>query len=76
MNFTAYTKLKQYLQALQPELEGRELPSVQTALCGLVAGAAGPISNAPIDTLSMYIPLPLPKSSITKTPLQSPPTLP
>ena len=52
VNLTAYTKLKQTLQELQPAYEDTELPSYQTALCGLVAGAAGPLSNAPIDTLS------------------------
>lgn len=52
VNLTAYTKLKQFLQDFQPIYKDRELPSHQTALCGLVAGAAGPLSNAPIDTLS------------------------
>lgn len=56
VNFTAYTKLKQSLQTLQPNYKDQELPGVQTALCGLIAGAAGPLSNAPIDTLSTYIP--------------------
>lgn len=53
VNMTTYTKLKQKLHDWQPVYEGRDLPSIQTALCGLVAGAAGPLSNAPIDTLSM-----------------------
>ena len=52
VNLTAYTKLKQTLHDLQPAFKHTELPSYQTALCGLVAGAAGPLSNAPIDTLS------------------------
>ena len=53
VNLTAYTKLKQILQEMQPKYsESSELPSYQTALCGLVAGAAGPLSNAPVDTLS------------------------
>jgi solute carrier family 25 citrate transporter 1 len=50
VNFTAYTYMKQYAQKLQPGLE--ELPSYQHMLLGLVSGAMGPLSNAPIDTIS------------------------
>lgn len=50
VNFTAYTYMKKYLQSLQPELE--ELPSYQHLVLGLVSGAMGPLSNAPIDTIS------------------------
>jgi solute carrier family 25 citrate transporter 1 len=34
----------------QPEYGG-ELPSWQTMILGLVSGAMGPFSNAPIDTI-------------------------
>lgn len=66
VNMTTYTKLKQNLHAWQPIYEGQDLPSIQTALCGLIAGAAGPMSNAPIDTLStstffVLSPLPSPQ---------------
>ena len=69
MNLTTYTKLKQGLHDWQPKYEDQELPGFQTALCGLVAGAVGPMSNAPIDTLSAFseafhfvlTPPPLPK---------------
>ena len=54
VNLTTYTKLKQGLHDWQPRYEDQELPGFQTALCGLVAGAAGPMSNAPIDTLSAF----------------------
>lgn len=30
---------------------GKELPSWETAIIGLVSGAMGPFSNAPIDTI-------------------------
>ena len=52
VNLSVYTKLKQILHNNQPMYQDRDLPGFQTALCGLVAGAAGPMSNAPIDTLS------------------------
>lgn len=50
VNFTAYTYMKSYAQSLQPDL--KELPSYQHLVMGLVSGAMGPLSNAPIDTIS------------------------
>ncbi|KAJ3474839.1 hypothetical protein NLG97_g9672 [Lecanicillium saksenae] len=35
----------------QPEYKGSNLPSWQTTVIGLVSGAMGPLSNAPIDTI-------------------------
>lgn len=58
-NFTAYTELKQLLQNLQPEYSNKELPSYQTMVIGLISGAMGPFSNAPIDTI---------KTRLQKTP--------
>ncbi|KAK7206721.1 mitochondrial carrier domain-containing protein [Myxozyma melibiosi] len=49
VNFTAYTELKAYCAKLQPELT--ELPSYQHMVLGLISGALGPLSNAPIDTI-------------------------
>ena len=48
-NFTAYQELKKLAKRHQPDLE--ELPSWQTMLIGLISGAMGPFSNAPIDTI-------------------------
>ncbi|EEP80043.1 succinate/fumarate transporter [Uncinocarpus reesii 1704] len=48
-NFTAYTELKKLLQGWQPQYN--ELPSYQTMVIGLISGAMGPFSNAPIDTI-------------------------
>lgn len=64
VNFTAYSYLKSYLQQRlhAEEQEGpssSELPSYQTMLIGLVSGAMGPLSNAPIDTI---------KTRLQKTP--------
>lgn len=50
-NFTAYTELKATLQRLQPEYSNSQLPSYQTTVIGLISGAVGPFSNAPIDTI-------------------------
>ncbi|KAL2156644.1 hypothetical protein VTH82DRAFT_1389 [Thermothelomyces myriococcoides] len=50
-NFTAYTYLKEWLYQWQPEYKGGNLPSYQTTIIGLVSGAMGPLSNAPIDTI-------------------------
>ena len=50
-NFTAYTELKAALQRWQPEYSNSELPSWQTTIIGLISGAMGPFSNAPIDTI-------------------------
>lgn len=49
-NFTAYAYLKSTLQSYQPEYNG-DLPSYQTMVIGLISGAMGPFSNAPIDTI-------------------------
>lgn len=51
VNFTAYSYFKEYLYRFQPEYVGVNLPSWQTTLIGLVSGAMGPLSNAPIDTI-------------------------
>lgn len=51
VNFTAYSYFKEYLYRFQPEYVGGNLPSWQTTLIGLVSGAMGPLSNAPIDTI-------------------------
>ncbi|KXX76085.1 Succinate/fumarate mitochondrial transporter [Madurella mycetomatis] len=51
VNFTAYTYFKEWLYQWQPEYKGGNLPSYQTTLIGLVSGAMGPLSNAPIDTI-------------------------
>lgn len=48
-NFTAYQELKKAAHKYQPELT--ELPSYQHMLIGLISGAMGPFSNAPIDTI-------------------------
>lgn len=60
-NFSAYTELKAWLQnrSGNPD-EG--LPGWQTAFIGLVSGAVGPFSNAPIDTI---------KTRLQKTPAQA-----
>ncbi|EGW31064.1 mitochondrial succinate-fumarate transporter [Spathaspora passalidarum NRRL Y-27907] len=48
VNFTVYSKLKEYLQ----ERSGTEvLPHWQTSGIGLISGALGPLSNAPLDTI-------------------------
>lgn len=51
MNFTAYTEFKEALQRYQPQYADTPIPSWQTTLIGLVSGAMGPLSNAPIDTI-------------------------
>lgn len=73
VNFTAYTKFKDVLLQWQG-LDGsngdvganakgtkNQLPSYQTTIIGLVSGAMGPLSNAPIDTI---------KTRLQKTPGQ------
>lgn len=57
-NFTAYTEIKAALQQWQPQYADG-LPSWQTTLIGLVSGAMGPFTNAPIDTI---------KTRLQKTP--------
>lgn len=58
VNFTAYSYLKSNLQRLHAD-PSSELPSYQTMLIGLISGAMGPLSNAPIDTI---------KTRLQKTP--------
>ncbi|KAJ3576490.1 hypothetical protein NP233_g396 [Leucocoprinus birnbaumii] len=48
-NFTAYQEIKKFAHRMQPELT--ELPSYQHMIIGLISGAMGPFSNAPIDTI-------------------------
>ncbi|KAF8870468.1 mitochondrial carrier domain-containing protein [Infundibulicybe gibba] len=48
-NFTAYQEIKKLMHRLQPDLV--ELPSYQHMMIGLISGAMGPFSNAPIDTI-------------------------
>ena len=59
VNFTAYSEFKALLQKWQPDYHDSELPSYQTMVIGLVSGAMGPLSNAPIDTI---------KTRLQKTP--------
>ena len=59
VNFSAYTEFKSLLQNWQPKYSEKELPSYQTMMIGLVSGAMGPLSNAPIDTI---------KTRLQKTP--------
>jgi solute carrier family 25 citrate transporter 1 len=61
VNFTAYTEFKEMLQKAQPQYDGRNLPGWQTTIIGLVSGAMGPFSNAPIDTI---------KTRLQKTPAE------
>ncbi|KAK7962473.1 Succinate:fumarate antiporter [Apiospora aurea] len=61
VNFTAYTYFKEVLREWQPQYEGGNLPNYQTTLIGLVSGAMGPLSNAPIDTI---------KTRLQKTPAE------
>ncbi|KAF1812671.1 succinate/fumarate mitochondrial transporter-like protein [Eremomyces bilateralis CBS 781.70] len=56
VNFTAYTYFRRWLQEWQGTTD---LPSYQTMFIGLVSGAMGPLSNAPIDTI---------KTRLQKTP--------
>ncbi|KAI0686699.1 mitochondrial carrier domain-containing protein [Cytidiella melzeri] len=48
-NFTAYQEIKKLAHKYQPGLT--ELPSYQHMIIGLISGAMGPFSNAPIDTI-------------------------
>jgi solute carrier family 25 (mitochondrial citrate transporter), member 1 len=59
VNFTAYTEFKELLQKWQPQYADSPIPSYQTTLIGLISGAMGPLSNAPIDTI---------KTRLQKTP--------
>jgi len=49
-NFTAYAELKDYIQKRNPDPTA-QLPGWQTSIIGLISGAVGPFSNAPIDTI-------------------------
>src|SRR5690606_21586372 len=60
VNFTAYSEMKAVAARLQPQYE--DLPSYQHMLLGLVSGAMGPLSNAPIDTI---------KTRLQKTPAKA-----
>lgn len=51
-NFTAYQELRSLAQRVHGT---SELPSYETALIGLISGALGPFSNAPIDTIKTRI---------------------
>ncbi|KAH0528300.1 hypothetical protein TsFJ059_003183 [Trichoderma semiorbis] len=61
VNFTAYSYFKQWLKDYQPQYTDGNLPSWQTTIIGLVSGAMGPLSNAPIDTI---------KTRLQKTPIE------
>lgn len=61
VNFTAYSYFKEWLKVWQPQYESTNLPSWQTTFIGLVSGAMGPLSNAPIDTI---------KTRLQKTPAE------
>ncbi|GAA5860249.1 hypothetical protein JCM8547_003443 [Rhodosporidiobolus lusitaniae] len=54
-NFTAYSQLKAALQKYQPQYPDGGLPAWQTSLIGLISGAVGPFTNAPIDTIKTRI---------------------
>ncbi|CCK69890.1 Sfc1p KNAG_0D01380 [Huiozyma naganishii CBS 8797] len=47
-NFTVYSKLKEFLQKYHNQ---EVLPSWETSCIGLISGAIGPFSNAPLDTI-------------------------
>ena len=49
-NFTAYTEIKEYVQKTQEDPTA-PLASWKTAIIGLISGAVGPFTNAPIDTI-------------------------
>jgi solute carrier family 25 citrate transporter 1 len=49
-NFTAYTELKDIVQKRSSDPTA-QLPGWQTSIIGLISGAVGPFSNAPIDTI-------------------------
>lgn len=58
VNFTAYSEFR---AALQKYHGTTDLPSYETMMIGLVSGAMGPLSNAPIDTI---------KTRLQKTPAE------
>lgn len=49
-NFTAYTEIKAFVQR-RSDNPTATLPGWQTSIIGLISGAVGPFSNAPIDTI-------------------------
>ncbi|ODV92117.1 hypothetical protein CANCADRAFT_82505 [Tortispora caseinolytica NRRL Y-17796] len=51
VNFTVYGELKTWAKKVQPQFSETELPSYQHMVFGLISGAMGPLSNAPIDTI-------------------------
>ncbi|WVQ74550.1 hypothetical protein IAR50_004151 [Cryptococcus sp. DSM 104548] len=55
VNFTAYQQFKRWALEWQPHYSERGLPSWQTMSLGLISGAMGPFSNAPIDTVKTRI---------------------
>lgn len=55
VNFTAYQYFKKWATQFQPQYADTGLPSYQTLVLGLVSGAMGPFSNAPIDTIKTRI---------------------
>lgn len=57
-NFTAYSELRAFLQKYHGT---NDLPSYETSLIGLLSGAVGPFTNAPIDTI---------KTRLQKTPAE------
>ncbi|KAL5117607.1 Mitochondrial succinate-fumarate transporter [Pleosporales sp. CAS-2024a] len=57
-NFTTYSELRAQLQKYSGT---NDLPSYQTSLIGLMSGAVGPFTNAPIDTI---------KTRLQKTPAE------
>lgn len=58
VNFTAYSEFRAALQKYHGKTD---LPGYETMLIGLVSGAMGPLSNAPIDTI---------KTRLQKTPAE------
>ncbi|ODV70989.1 mitochondrial succinate-fumarate transporter [Cyberlindnera jadinii NRRL Y-1542] len=51
-NFTVYSKLKEFLEDYHTKNGNNGvIPSWQTSCIGLVSGAIGPFSNAPLDTI-------------------------
>jgi hypothetical protein len=58
VNFTAYSEFRAMLQKYHGKTD---LPGYETMLIGLVSGAMGPLSNAPIDTI---------KTRLQKTPAE------
>jgi len=51
------------LQRYQPEYPDGGLPAWQTSIIGLISGAVGPFTNAPIDTIKcVLLSLPSPPS--------------